>query len=387
MKPEEDPAYLRGVRQAVVDFKTALESFLELHVHNDLVAMRIAPAVSARKDADPAEIARRRSTVSQAAGRARGAAKLANVFIGVQGRGVVDPIVSWHSMTMPKPLLEPADVLDAADQIIGGVDDLIFKAELWTADPWGDSWAKPKEEALPDDVESIDGLLALLAAQETLLIDVSTGGSRIDSVKDVFRDRRALLTKGLADRGLDEPFGFDELWAWYNYWREHLGSYADRRAYISALASSTRAALEKAARQAGVDDFGGLEAPTWIALDRRVSGIVSELGRAITTDDLQDVGRRCREVLIDLAKLIADPSLVPVGQEAPKGADAKAWLDLLLATKASGTAWADFRKFVRAAWDLAQRVTHGDVQRVEAHGAAQATVLIVRTLQQLVEQR
>ncbi len=35
------------------------------------------------------------------------------------------------------------------------------------------------------------------------------------------------------------------------------------------------------------------------------------------------------------------------------------------------------------AWDLAQKVTHGDIDRVDAYAAAQATVLVVRVLQQL----
>jgi len=38
---------------------------------------------------------------------------------------------------------------------------------------------------------------------------------------------------------------------------------------------------------------------------------------------------------------------------------------------------------IRAAWELAQTVTHGDIDRVEAFAAAQATVLVVRTLQAL----
>jgi hypothetical protein len=371
----------------VVDFKAALESFLELHVRNNFVARGIAPAVFKRDDADEAEVQRRRSVASQAAGRARNAAKLANVFIGVQGAGVVDPIASWHTMTVPKPLLEPNDVLDACDQIIGGIDGLIFKAELWTRDPWANPWppTSPAEVASPFDADTIEGLQSLLATQESLLIDVATGGSRIESVKDVYREKKSKLDQGLEAHGITPPFEFDDLWAWYRYWGEHLGSYAERRTFISELASATRKELEGAARRAGVGDPGGTEGPTWKALDLRVGGIISKLGRAVTTDDLQDVGRRCREVLIDLAKLIKDPSLVPAGQEEPKGADAKAWLDLLLATRASGAAWADFRKFVKVAWDLAQRVTHGDVQRVESYAAAQATVLIVRTLQQLVE--
>jgi hypothetical protein len=36
-----------------------------------------------------------------------------------------------------------------------------------------------------------------------------------------------------------------------------------------------------------------------------------------------------------------------------------------------------------AAWDLAQTVTHGNIDRLEAFAAAQATVLLVRTFQAL----
>lgn len=120
---------------------------------------------------------------------------------------------------------------------------------------------------------------------------------------------------------------------------------------------------------------------TWVNLDARVDGLVAELDGAITRDDLQDVGRRSREILIDCARLLADPSVVPAGQLSPKTGDAKAWLDLFLAARASGASRDGLRRLVRAAWDVAQTVTHGDVERVDAFAAAQATVLVVRTLQ------
>jgi len=100
-------------------------------------------------------------------------------------------------------------------------------------------------------------------------------------------------------------------------------------------------------------------------------------------DDPQDVGRRAREILIDCSRLLADPSLVPAGQPFPKAAVAKTWLDLFLAARASGSNRDELRRFIRAAWDLAQTVTHGDIERVEAIAAAPATVLVVRTLQTL----
>jgi hypothetical protein len=132
-----------------------------------------------------------------------------------------------------------------------------------------------------------------------------------------------------------------------------------------------------------VADPGGDQSPTWASLDARVEGIVNELRSARSTDDYQDVGRRCRDVLIDTGKLLADPSLVPDGQEPPPAANAKAWLGLFVAGRAAGRSHAELRRFIPSAWDLAQKVTHGGIERVDAYAAAQATVLVVRTLQQL----
>lgn len=74
---------------------------------------------------------------------------------------------------------------------------------------------------------------------------------------------------------------------------------------------------------------------TWANLDARVDELVAELDGAISRDDLQDVGRRSREILINGARLLADQSLVPAGQAPPKAADAKAWLDLSLTARAA----------------------------------------------------
>ncbi len=74
-----------------------------------------------------------------------------------------------------------------------------------------------------------------------------------------------------------------------------------------------------------------------------MEGIVRELAAAGSRDDLRDVGRRCREVLIDAARLLADPGLLPDGAEPPKAGDAKGWLDLFLARQAAGRTHRELR--------------------------------------------
>jgi hypothetical protein len=248
-----------------------------------------------------------------------------------------------------------------------------------------DWWAAPPQDATPTepDPDTAVGLLQVLDAQAALLVAVATGGPRIEAVSGDYQRRRRVLDAALRRRGLQPPFPFEDLWAWYGHWSSHLPTYADRRVHIRELASSVRTALENAAAGVQVTDPGGDKAPTWADLDGRVDGVVREFAAATSRDDWQDVGRRCREVLIDAAKLLADSRLVADGAEAPKAADAKAWLDLFLAAHAGGRSHRELRAFVPVAWDLAQKVTHGDIDRVDAYAAAQATLLVVRVLQQL----
>jgi len=237
------------------------------------------------------------------------------------------------------------------------------------------------------DVSTFDGLVQELENQAALLTSVATGGPRIDFVQAEYMRRRQRLLPALARRGLRYPFPWPDLWQWYGYWSANLSGYGPRRAHIRELLSPTLEALERQRSGLAVTDPGAGDAPaTWADLDGRVAGLALELSAATSRDDLQDVGRRAREVLIDCARILADPALVPAGQGAPRTADAKAWLDLFLLARAGGPARDELRRLVRDAWDLAQKVTHGDVSRVDAFAAAQATVLVIRTLQELALQ-
>lgn len=129
MEAKKNPQYLRGVADSVVEFKEAFQHFMTLHVFNDSFSRGIAPAVFVREGSNAAEIEGAREAVDLAAGRSTAATGLTNCFIGVQGVGAVDPIAAWHTVTKPKPVLEPDDILSACVQMIGRLDDLIKKAE------------------------------------------------------------------------------------------------------------------------------------------------------------------------------------------------------------------------------------------------------------------
>ena len=129
MKAEDNPEYLRQTKHAVEDFRAALVEFLSLHVFNESFARGIYAAVWPKEDADPEEIQRLQAKVSNAAGRASAATGLTGQWIMVQGGGPLDPIAAWVTITQPKPLLEPPNILDACDQMLGRLDAKIAKAE------------------------------------------------------------------------------------------------------------------------------------------------------------------------------------------------------------------------------------------------------------------
>ena len=193
-----------------------------------------------------------------------------------------------------------------------------------------DSTAEP-------DVSTVGGLVQELESQAALLAAVATGGPRIETVQAEYQHRRQRLVRALERRGLQYPFPWPDLWQWYGHWSVNLKGYGTRRAYIRQLVAPVLEALERQQSGLSVVDPRAAAIPTWADLDGRVAGLATELADAASRDDLQDVGRRAREVMIDCARLLADPALVPNGQASPRAADAKAWLDLFLAARAAGS--------------------------------------------------
>lgn len=108
------------------------------------------------------------------------------------------------------------------------------------------------------------------------------------------------IRRGLKDAGLDDPFPWRTLWDWYGYWSANLGSYAARRAYIGEVSGPMIDELEDRAEATRVSDLGANET-TWPSIETKIREMIEELDGAGSVDDLQDVGRRCREITIAAA--------------------------------------------------------------------------------------
>lgn len=227
--------------------------------------------------------------------------------------------------------------------------------------------------------------IRLLDLQASRLLEASTNGSKKALKGDTeYQKSHRQLVRLLAQLAVPNPIPYGTLGEWSGRWRRgDLPTWRHRREFVSTLVADAAATLASIQESGALVTASASADPTWASLQDRVDGLARELERARTDDDRQDVGRRAREILIDATSIIRDPDLVPDGDDAPRAADAKGWIGLYLKRYAAGSSHKALRVFVRATWDLAQRVTHSSIDHVEAYAAAQATVTVVRVLQLL----
>lgn len=235
---------------------------------------------------------------------------------------------------------------------------------------------------------TIEEIKELVQRQASMLVAAGTGGLSFKEpgVEPEYKRIDSAVSANLRGLGLKTPFPWSSIGEWYGFYSQ--GShptYASRRAHIAGLANPTLEQLDELVGTGSVHDPGSDDSePTWDRINIRIAGLTLEYSTAHQKDDWQDVGRRAREILINLGELIANPSIVPAGAEAPKAADARAWFDLFVTAHASGGEHAELRALMRKSWDLAQKVTHGDIGDIDAFAAAQATVMLVRTIQKML---
>jgi hypothetical protein len=182
MDAERNPDYLKTLAEAVQEFRDALTDLLKLYVPFGMhVARGIAPPVVPIKDASEDEIAKRRSRVARASGRATEAVGLTNTYIMVAGAGPIDPIAAWSTITEPKPLLEPDNVLNACDSILGRLDTKIRRAEAEAPPTIGAASMHPLVWGAARPLW-VDGHFrqAISAAAETFIAQVKARTGRYD---------------------------------------------------------------------------------------------------------------------------------------------------------------------------------------------------------------
>ena len=130
MDATKNPAYLRDLAADVDKFRDEFVNFLKLCVFTPMtLAPGLLPPVTPREDVSDEDYAEAKERVSRAAGRIAHLPGPARVRIAVAGAGDFDAIEAWLTVTQPKPLFYPDDVLAVCNNVIGRLEGMIKRAE------------------------------------------------------------------------------------------------------------------------------------------------------------------------------------------------------------------------------------------------------------------
>lgn len=176
-----------------------------------------------------------------------------------------------------------------------------------------------------------DELLSALNDLRTLMINVATGGPRINDVNGDYQRVFASVAADLARRRIDNPITFGSLWDWYARWSSgDLPTYQSRRNFISELINP----LLNRIRTGRADE----QQPTgWQRVDRCVGELRDRLAAARNEEQFQTVGLLGREALISLAQGVFDRARhPPLDNVEPGPTDAKRMLDAYIAVELGG---------------------------------------------------
>ena len=195
-------------------------------------------------------------------------------------------------------------------------------------------------------------------AQRDLMIAVSTGGPRIDTVSSDYADRRDLIQLRLKELGVDDPNPFRDLWEWYGRWSGgDLPTYRLRRSFLRDQFAPLLAEL--AAIESGASATTHREPTGWPRVDRQLEKMKAQLARSSEEEDFQQVGLVARETLISLAQAVFDASRHPTADGTlPSDTDAARMLEAFIATELAGSAQEEVRRHAKASLVLALALQH-----------------------------
>lgn len=150
-------------------------------------------------------------------------------------------------------------------------------------------------------VETLDGpnatgaaaLLSELLIHRAMMIDVATGGARIQDVDDYYRAREVRIRQAIPE-GVTYDNPHADSWAWYRHWSAELPQYKDRRFYVRQLFGP---AIEAVAKRSSLPSEPR-EATGWERVDRALSKARTQLETASAEEDCQAIGLLCRDPTI-----------------------------------------------------------------------------------------
>lgn len=187
-----------------------------------------------------------------------------------------------------------------------------------------------------------------------MMIDVATGGARIQDFDDHYRAREVRIRQAApADVRYCNPH--PDLWSWYRHWSSELPQYKDRRFYVRQLFAGPIDAIAKRSLLPSEPR----ELTGWERVDRALSTARTQLEFASAEEEYQAIGLLCREVIISLAQAVYSPEIhESLDGIQPSDTDANRMLEAYIAHAFPGASNKEVRAHHRASLALALNLQH-----------------------------
>lgn len=204
----------------------------------------------------------------------------------------------------------------------------------------------------------VEQLIRELEAQKALMISVATGGPRIQSKNQEYKDKQSKINALLQKMRIKNLNPHNDLWEWYGKWSSgDLPTYQSRRKYISELFQPIIDKAKNFKNTSGTEIF--VEPTGWARVDRSIGEVRKRLEEAANEEQFQAVGLLCRETIISLAQMVFDSRIhMSTDGVTPSPTDAKRMLDAYFSYELAGKTNEAARKHAKAALDLANDLTH-----------------------------
>jgi chaperonin cofactor prefoldin len=195
---------------------------------------------------------------------------------------------------------------------------------------------------------------------KNIMISVSTGGARIQSEENRYKNLHSTIKKDLSQLKIEYFNPYEGLWDWYGKWSSDFNTYQERRNYINNLFASTLDFFDFCDEKYTPNDTI-ISLSGWERINRTVIKIKKDSEKANNEEDFQTIGLLCREVIISLAQAVYNSEIHGATDE--KGisignTDAVRMLSNYIGITLSGGSNEELRAYARNTNKLANSLTH-----------------------------
>ena len=210
-----------------------------------------------------------------------------------------------------------------------------------------------------------------------ILIEVSTGKSRIEILNDEYILHYKVLDEIFSTLEYENPNKFSNLWEAYDFWQnKEFATYASRRVYFYTLYNKVEKDIDLYKKhfneQNLIINYSG-----WEEINKIIYDIKKHFKMSNSIDEFNGIGSMLRTLCVKLSDLIYNTSYHKDSKTAPPNRNNyKDRFHEYINAKLKGKENADFRKFSKSSVDLADTITH-DTTNIDRKKTETAIVAII----------